>query len=106
MQRLLRRAGWDIDGVRDDLRDYVIEHLGDRDGVLIVDETGSLKKGTLSAGVQRQYSGTAGRTENCQIGTFLAYASQCGHVLIDREFVPARVLDERSGPAPGGGSSR
>src|SRR6266516_2992845 len=66
MQRLLRRADWDVDCVRDDVRDYVAGHLGDRDGVLIADETGFLKKGTRSAGVQRQYSGTAGRTENCQ----------------------------------------
>src|SRR5947208_8611378 len=72
MQRLLRRADWDVDGVRDDVRDYVIEHLGDGQGVLIGDETGFIKKGRRSAGVQRQYSGTAGRTENCQIGTFLA----------------------------------
>jgi SRSO17 transposase len=85
MQRLLRRADWDVDGVRDDVRAYVIEHLGDRDGVLIADETGFLKKGTRSAGVQRQYSGTAGRTENCQVGVFLAYASRHGHALIDRE---------------------
>src|SRR3954470_18428369 len=85
MQRLLRRADWDIDGVRDDVRDYVVEHLGDRSGVLIVDDTGFLKKGVRSAGVQRQYSGTAGRIENCQIGTFLAYASAHGHALIDRE---------------------
>ena len=85
MQRLLRRADWDVDGVRDDVRDYVVEHLGDRDGVLIVDDTGFLKKGTRSAGVQRQYSGTAGRTENCQVGVFLAYASVHGHALIDRE---------------------
>jgi len=85
MQRLLRRADWDVDGVRDDVRDYVIEHLGDPQGVLIGDETGFLKKGRRSAGVQRQYSGTAGRTENCQIGTFLAYASVHGHALIDRE---------------------
>lgn len=85
MQRLLRRADWDVDGVRDDLRDYVVEHLGAKDGVLIVDDTGFLKKGTRSAGVQRQYSGTAGRTENCQVGVFLAYASDRGHALIDRE---------------------
>ena len=84
MQRLLRRADWDVDGVRDDLRDYVVEHLGAKDGVLIVNDTGFLKKGTRSAGVQRQYSGTAGRTENCQVGVFLAYASQRGHALIDR----------------------
>src|SRR5216110_3337898 len=85
MQRLLRHADWDVDGVRDDVRDYVAGHLGDREGVLIADETGFLKKGTRSAGVQRQYSGTAGRTENCQVGTFLAYASVHGHALIDRE---------------------
>ncbi|ANS28852.1 putative transposase for insertion sequence element [Rhodococcus opacus] len=85
MQRLLRRADWDVDGVRDDVRDYVVERLGDPAGVLIVDDTGFLKKGTRSAGVQRQYSGTAGRVENCQIGVFLAYASGAGHALIDRE---------------------
>jgi SRSO17 transposase len=85
MQRLLRRADWDVDGVRDDLRAYVVERLGDRDGVLIVDDTGFLKKGSRSAGVARQYSGTAGRVENCQVGTFLAYRSRHGHALIDRE---------------------
>ena len=85
MQRLLRRAGWDVDGARDDVRDYVVEQLGDRDGVLIADDTGFLKKGIRSAGVQRQYSGTAGRTENSQVGVFLAYASRHGHALIDRE---------------------
>jgi SRSO17 transposase len=96
MQRLLRRADWDVDGVRDDVRDYVIEHLGDRDGVLIADETGFLKKGTRSAGVQRQYSGTAGRTENCQVGTFLAYASVHGHALIDRElYIPRSWAGDR-----------
>ncbi len=72
MQRLLRRADWDVDGVRDDVRGYVAEQLGEPDGVLIADDTGFLKKGTRSAGVQRQYSGTAGRTENCQVGVFLA----------------------------------
>jgi SRSO17 transposase len=96
MQRLLRRADWDLEGVRDDLRDYVVEHLGDRGGVLIVDDTGFLKKGVRSAGVQRQYSGTAGRTENCQIGTFLAYACSRGHVLIDRElYLPESWTDDR-----------
>jgi SRSO17 transposase len=85
MQRLLRRADWDVDGVRDDIRGYVAEQLGDPGGVLIADDTGFLKKGTRSAGVQRQYSGTAGRTENCQVGVFLAYASEHGHALIDRE---------------------
>jgi len=81
MQRLLRRADWDVDGVRDDIRGYVAEELGDPDGVLIADDTGFIKKGTRSAGVQRQYSGTAGRTENCQVGVFLAYASRHGHAL-------------------------
>lgn len=96
MQRLLRRADWDVDGVRDDVRDYVVEHLGDDAGVLIVDDTGFVKKGTGSAGVQRQYSGTAGRTENCQIGTFLAYASDRGHALIDRElYLPVSWTDDR-----------
>jgi SRSO17 transposase len=75
MQRLLRWADWDVDGVRDDLRDLVVDELGSPDAVLVVDETGFLKKGVRSAGVQRQYSGTAGRRENCQVGVFLAYVS-------------------------------
>src|SRR2546429_5017691 len=96
MQRLLRRADWDVDGVRDDVRDYVAGHLGDREGVLIADDTGFLKKGTRSAGVQRQYSGTAGRTENCQIGTFLCYASGKGRALIDRElYLPKSWTEDR-----------
>jgi SRSO17 transposase len=96
MQRLLRWADWDVDGVRDDVRDYVTGHLGEPDGVLIADETGFLKKGTRSAGVQRQYSGTAGRTENCQIGVFLAYASSRGHALIDRElYLPQSWAEDR-----------
>ena len=73
VQRLLSTYRWDADLVRDDLRDYVVEQLGAADGVLVVDETGFLKKGSKSVGVQRQYSGTAGRIENCQIGVFLAY---------------------------------
>ena len=85
MQRLLDAATWDADAVRDDLRAYIVEHLGTRDAVLVLDETGFLKKGTKSAGVQRQYSGTAGRIENCQIGVFLGYASGRGHALLDRE---------------------
>jgi SRSO17 transposase len=85
MQRLLTSARWDADGVRDDVRAYVIEHLGDPGGVLVVDETGFLKKGNKSAGVQRQYSGTAGRIEHCQLGVFLAYASAKGRALVDRE---------------------
>jgi SRSO17 transposase len=85
MQRLLNAQRWDADAVRDDLRDYVVEHLGHEQGVLVADESGFLKKGTRSVGVQRQYSGTAGRIENCQIGVFLTYASPRGRALIDRE---------------------
>ncbi len=84
-QRLLGRARWDADAVRDDLGCYVAQHLNDPQGVLIIDETGFLKKGNKSAGVSRQYSGTAGRIENCQIGVFMAYRSPHGHALIDRE---------------------
>src|SRR5918993_6361 len=84
VQDFLSRMRWDADAVRDDLRAYVIEHLGDPDAVLVLDETGFLKKGDKSAGVQRQYSGTAGRIENCQIGVFLGYASRHGQALIDR----------------------
>jgi SRSO17 transposase len=84
VQRLLRTARWDAEAVRDDLRAYVIEHLGDPDAVLVLDETGFLKKGTKSVGVARQYSGTAGRIENCQIGVFLAYASPRGRAFLDR----------------------
>ena len=85
VQRLLNAADWDVDAVRDDLRSYVTEHLGEPTGVLIVDETGFLKKGPKSVGVQRQYSGTAGRIENCQIGVFLGYASSQGRAFLDRE---------------------
>jgi SRSO17 transposase len=84
-QRLLSHVQWDEEAARDLCRGYVVESLADREAVLIVDETGFLKKGTKSAGVARQYSGTAGRIENCQIGVFLAYASGKGHALIDRE---------------------
>src|ERR687897_2405758 len=84
VQDFLSRMRWDADAVRDDLRAYVVEHLGDPDAVLVLDETGFLKKGDKSAGVKRQYSGTAGRIESCQIGVFLAYASRHGHALIDR----------------------
>lgn len=83
LQRLLRTARWDADAVRDDVRDFTVDRLGP-DGVLIVDETGFVKKGVGSAGVQRQYSGTAGRIENCQIGVFLAYATPAGRALLDR----------------------
>jgi SRSO17 transposase len=96
MQRLLNSASWDADGVRDDLRGYVVEHLGEAGGVLIVDETGFVKKGVKSAGVQRQYSGTAGRVENCQLGVFLAYATGKGRTLIDRElYLPKSWTGDR-----------
>lgn len=84
MQDFLARTRWDAEVVRDDLQAYVIERLGDPDGVLVLDETGFLKKGTHSVGVKRQYSGTAGRIENCQIGVFLGYAGRRGRVLVDR----------------------
>jgi SRSO17 transposase len=84
VQDFLARMRWDADQVRDDLQAYVIAQLGDADAVLVLDETGFIKKGTKSVGVQRQYSGTAGRIENCQIGVFLGYASRHGHALIDR----------------------
>ena len=84
MQHLLGRAVWDAEAVRDELRDYVVAHLGDAEAVLVIDETGFVKKGTKSAGVQRQYSGTAGRIENCQVGVFLVYASARGHAFLDR----------------------
>ena len=96
VQRLLYNYRWNADQVRDDLRDYVVGHLGDTDGVLVVDETGFLKKGDKSAGVQRQYSGTAVRIENCQVGVFLAYAGAKGRALLDRElYVPPVWGDDR-----------
>src|SRR3954466_16237673 len=84
VQDFLARMRWDADQVRDDLQTYVIAQLGDAEAVLVLDETGFIKKGTKSVGVQRQYSGTAGRIENCQIGEFLGYASRHGLALIDR----------------------
>jgi SRSO17 transposase len=103
MQRLLNHADWDADLVRDDLRDYVVEHLGDERAVLVVDETGFLKKGSKSAGVGRQYSGTAGRIENCQIGVFLAYATAAGRTFIDRElYLPRAWLEDRARCAEAG----
>src|SRR3954471_8762934 len=97
MQRLLNFYAWDTDGVRDDVRTAITEALGDADqGVLVIDETGFVKKGTKSAGVARQYSGTAGRIENSQIGVFLAYASPRGRALIDRElYLPKEWTDDR-----------
>ena len=85
IQHLLGRANWDADAVRDELRSYVVESLADDESVLIVDETGFIKKGEKSVGVKRQYTGTAGKTENCQVGVLLAYASRRGQAFIDRE---------------------
>src|ERR1700741_4513178 len=95
-QDFLARTHWDADLVRNDLRAYVVEHLGDRQAVLVLDETGFLKKGDKSCGVQRQYSGTAGRIENCQIGVFLGYASPKGHALIDRRlYLPKHWAEDQ-----------
>jgi SRSO17 transposase len=95
MQYLLARARWDTDGVRDDLRDYVVAHLGDGDGILVVDETGDLKKGVGTVGVQRQYTGTAGRIENSQVAVYLTYAGARGHAMIDRElYLPKCWTDD------------
>lgn len=97
MQRLLSSTDWDPDLVRDDLRGYVVEHLGDRDGVLIVDETGFLKKGDRSAGVARQYTGTAGRIENAQVGVFLTYSTVRGRTFLDRELYLPKIWTENRG---------
>ncbi|MBT2363941.1 IS701 family transposase [Streptomyces sp. ISL-10] len=89
MQHLLCRASWDADAVRDDVREYVVEHLHDHAAVLVVDETGDLKKGTHTVGVQRQYTGTAGRIENSQVAVYLVYAGARGHAAVDRElYIP------------------
>jgi len=104
VQRLLNAASWDAEGVRDDLREYVIEHLGDAaTGVLIVDETGFPKKGTKSCGVAPQYTGTAGTTANCQVGVFLAYASRRGAAFIDRAlYLPQEWADDHDRRAEAG----
>ncbi|MFB9239996.1 IS701 family transposase [Plantactinospora siamensis] len=96
MQRLLRTAVWDADAVRDDVRTWLIEQLGHPDGVLVTDETGFLKKGVCSVGVQRQYTGTAGRVENSQVGVFLAYVTPTGRALIDRRlYLPETTWCDR-----------
>ncbi|WBB88732.1 IS701 family transposase [Verrucosispora sp. WMMC514] len=103
MQRLLYRAVWDADAVRDDLRALVAGRFGDPDAVLVPDETGDLKKGSHTVGVQRQYTGTAGRIENSQVGVFLAYASRHGHTLIDRRvYLPVSWTDDRDRCAAAG----
>ncbi|MEV0278203.1 IS701 family transposase, partial [Streptomyces sp. NPDC050610] len=89
MRHLLCRAVWDADGVRDDVREYVVEHLYDEAAVLVVDETGDVKKGTHTVGVQRQYTGTAGRIEDSQVAVYLVYAGERGHAAVDRElYIP------------------
>ncbi len=103
IQRVLDRSIWDADSVRDDLREQVIEELGDEDGVLVIDETGFVKKGTKSCGVARQYSGTAGRVENCQIGVFLGYAGPKGRAGIDRAlYLPREWADDAERRAEAG----
>jgi DDE superfamily endonuclease len=95
-QYVLNRADRDADAVRDELCRYVIQYLGDPNGVLVLDAPGFLKKGQHSAGVARQYSGTAGKVENCQIGVFLGYASPLGQVLLDRElYLPVTWTQDR-----------
>ena len=94
MQHLLRKAVWDADAVRDDVRDVAVQHLGCRQAVLVLDETGDLKKGSHTVGVQRQYTGTAGRIENAQVAVFATYATEVGHTLIDRELYLPRCWAE------------
>jgi SRSO17 transposase len=95
IQQFLFRGRWSAGELRDSLQGYVREHLGDENGVLIVDETGFLKKGKKSAGVMRQYSGTAGRVENCQVGVFLNYSGRQGFSLIDRElYLPKEWIED------------
>src|SRR3954447_7667817 len=95
MQHLLGRAVWDTDAVAGELRAFVVEHLGAADGILVVDETGDLKKGRCTVGVQRQYTGTAGRIENAQVAVYLGYASRRGQAMIDRElYLPRSWTDD------------
>src|SRR2546430_6873239 len=105
MQRLLGEAVWDADAVRDDVRGYVIDAIGDPGGVLILDDTGDLKRGTHSVGVQRQYTGTAGRIENAQVSVFCAYASPLGRALIDPAvYLPVSWTGDPARCAPAGGA--
>ena len=98
LQHLLAGAVWDHDKVRDDVRDWLLEHLADPAAVLVVDETGDLKKGTHTVGVQRQYTGTAGKVDNAQVAVYLAYAADAGHGVIDRElYLPQQWLADPSG---------
>jgi SRSO17 transposase len=95
IQRLLRVARWDADAVRDELMRFVAEQFGDADGIFVVDETGFVKKGAKSVGVQRQYTGTVGKTENCQVGVFLTYVGPQGHAFLDRRlYLPQDWADD------------
>jgi SRSO17 transposase len=95
MQHLLARAVWDHDKVRDDVRDWVVEHMGEPAATLVIDETGDLKKGVDTVGVQRQYTGTAGRVENAQVAVYLVYATDAGHAVVDRElYLPRSWTDD------------
>jgi SRSO17 transposase len=95
MQHLLAGAVWDEHAVRDDIRDWLVEHLGDPAAVLVVDETGDFKKGAHTVGVQRQYTGTAGKIDNAQVAVYLTYATTAGHGVIDRElYLPQGWLDD------------
>src|ERR671912_2229514 len=104
LQHLLGRASWDADALREDLREYVIEHLlADSESCLIVDERGFIKKGEQSVGVKRQYTGTVGKRENCQVGVFLAYASGRGQAFIDRElYLPEEWAEDKERRGRGG----
>jgi SRSO17 transposase len=102
LQHLLSGAVWDHDAVRDDVRALLVEHLADPDAVLVVDETGDLKKGSRTVGVQRQYTGTAGKVDNAQVAVYLAYATPAGHGVVDRElYLPqgSRILPAATPPA-------
>lgn len=103
LQHLLSRAKWDAEAVRDDLRDYVVDAFGDPDAILVLDETGDVKKGVHSVGVQRQYSGTAGRVENAQVAVYLTYAAPRGHALIDRALYVPRCWAEDPDRCDGAG---
>lgn len=95
MQHFLNRARWDTDGVAADLREFVVDHLGEPDAVLVIDETGDVKKGDRTVGVQRQYTGTAGRIENAQVAVYLTYTARAGHAMIDRElYLPRSWADD------------
>jgi SRSO17 transposase len=97
MQRLLSQAVWDVDGVRDEVRTLALEHLGTAGAIVAIDETSFPKRGEHSAGVKKQYCGTTGQVQNCQVGVFLSYITPAGHTLIDRElYLPQDWIDERA----------